>query len=603
MTDTRQSSDLLAGSGAGGLVPDGPTSALVPLPSTAEGWVCRTISLTDDDELHVRLEATTGLDLVQVWVAKPGAADERVFRRLRHCVVRYGGRLQRSTADARAAVGRLVNGLGEMVDARLDASPGATIAEALGRSRSARRVAFGAEMLRALLEPAITVGRPLADGWVLHDIYAGSGYSTASGHKPAIVLDFRTDDAQRLTVQIGPRDDSRAAFAHTPHLTVVLVTLGREPPASSSTICALVSFMLQLSDHEGLDIVFGEDTADAPPALLTAGDEPTEEPGQTAQINVSIERDCGQDCVFCSVREQRPPTDDLEAELAKLRMDLTQARRQGIRSVRFNGYDPLALPRILDVMELSTRLGFTSAEVYSPCTLLADEAFCDAVLGALPEDTSFLVPLYGGAAEVHDRCTGVPGSFDKVVRAIDNLLARLEHEHVRIACVVTHHNVDHLDALAAFAEERAIACKLHLPFPSTESPLDRYAESAARQTDVAESLARSMQRSGRRLWVRGLAPCIAFDRFSALGLPPRAYLGYFPDQEPVLPGTEYRDERFVHHADFGDQGAFQAAAVPCPHAGRCALRTLCPGEILKAYAARFGLDELHPVTVAELLGR
>jgi hypothetical protein len=75
-------------------------------------------------------------------------------------------------------------------------------------------------------------------------------------------------------------------------------------------------------------------------------------------------------------------------------------------------------------------------------------------------------------------------------------------------------------------------------------------------------------------------------------------------RRPVLAGTEYRSQQFVHGSEGAatQSEAFAVATVPCPHADRCALVSVCPGEHYAVYQSLFGLDEYDPVSVAELYG-
>ena len=41
--------------------------------------------------------------------------------------------------------------------------------------------------------------------------------------------------------------------------------------------------------------------------------------------------------------------------------------------------------------------------------------------------------------------------------------------------------------------------------------------------------------------------------------------------------------------------------VACPHAQTCALAHMCPGEVYRAYAEKFGLGGLQPVGLWELV--
>ena len=58
---------------------------------------------------------------------------------------------------------------------------------------------------------------------------------------------------------------------------------------------------------------------------------------------------------------------------------------------------------------------------------------CNEILDSLPDVKRFHVPLYSTRADVHDRIVGRMGAFDLVMRALDNLLARLAPRDVWIS--------------------------------------------------------------------------------------------------------------------------------------------------------------------------
>lgn len=221
------------------------------------------------------------------------------------------------------------------------------------------------------------------------------------------------------------------------------------------------------------------------------------------------------------MKETWPPEDGGERALRAFTSELADKRRQGVRRLRVNGYDPLAFSRILDVLRFATEAGYDDVEVFSPCTRLADEAFCDAVLAALPAKRRFYVPIYGASAEVHDVAVGVPGAFDRVIRAIDLLLRKEGRGAVSLLSVLHRKNLPHVGELLAFVRSRELPFSMHLPYPSFESRADRYYEAAARQSDAACAVrdAPGNPADGRMLQLEGAAPCVVFAAMKATGAP------------------------------------------------------------------------------------
>jgi hypothetical protein len=570
--------------------------ALVPL--RFGGWSCNQLVLEGDNRLRVRFIGEDPLDWVEVTVSPHGGPD-REFRRLEHCSVRYRGALAVRSAERREEVAALVLAVGMSVDALLARSPGATIAEALGRSREQGRMVFGRDSLRAMLSPEIVEGVPLAGGFALADVYPSSYVDRAKGNSLELVLDFRREsDGRHLLLVVQRRDDTRPAFATTAHFSVTHLGSPDARLSGTDAVRALVAFVLNVRDHEGLAVEFPDVTADILPALLPEAS-PVDPAAAPEALNLAISAGCGQSCSFCSIQELFPPEDNGERALGRFLADLESNRRRGVRVVRINGFDPLAYSRILDVLGGAKALGYEEAHVFSPCTLLADAAFCDAVIASLPPRSRFFVPLYATRPDVHDRTVGRPGAHALVMQAIDHIALRLGPGAIAILLVATRGNLEDIAAVAGWSAERKFDFQAHMPFPSSESRADRYFTAAPRMTDVAGVIA-SAQERGERLTVEGVVPCVLFRRMRAGSIPLRAWLDV-PDRPPSLPGTEYRDERIHHRARETDHSAFHVATVPCPHAAHCILATACPGELLRSYVEAFGLDELRPVSLKELV--
>jgi MoaA/NifB/PqqE/SkfB family radical SAM enzyme len=357
----------------------------------------------------------------------------------------------------------------------------------------------------------------------------------------------------------------------------------------------LLGLLLRLRDTDDVEIDLVSATSAAP--MLPAGAAPRAlapgAPRSAEWLNLAVNTECAQACQFCSVLEVSPAwTKDLRFE--RLLLDLRSNAEAGVRRVRLNGYDPLTHPRVLELAHAVKQLGYAEVMVFSPCTVLADADFLDALLEALPPAPAFHVPVYGPTAEVHDRVVGRAGSFERVARALELLGERLPRENLVVTSVAVRDNVAHLLELRRWALQRAIRFHVQTPYPSSESPSDRYHTSVARLRDIAAET----MREGESVIVNGVPPCVYFARGEALGIDPKSWLR---DEQRPLPGREYVAGAFSHRALVVQHSVSVPPAVACPHREECALATACPREVLRAYADTHGLDELEPVRLSALL--
>jgi hypothetical protein len=317
-------------------------------------------------------------------------------------------------------------------------------------------------------------------------------------------------------------------------------------------------------------------------------------------VHLVLDSDCGQNCSFCSLRDVRAAQDGGARALGEHVARLRECRDRGSRELKLTGYDPLTFSRLFELLEEARILGYESVEILSPSTRLADPAFLDRLLERLPARRRFYVPVYGVTAELHDRIVGRPGAFALVVAALDALEVRLHRREVVVSTVVTRETVGALVELAAFARGRGLPFIATLPFPNYEPQTERFAASLPRQRDVAAAWA-DARGPGEHWIVDGVTPCVAFREMQARKVAVSDWLEP-GDAPPVLPGSS--DGSTAIRGLPADVGAHESyGRVPCPHAARCALRLACPGEVLRAYADQYGLGELSPVSLRELLGR
>lgn len=569
-------------------------TAIAPIALSVGEWYAAEISLPTDDSLRIVFRERSEGDEIHVTVL-PVDAPAPIFRRLRHCSLRYAARLKHVTERRRQEIGALLTAIGASIDDRL--AGGGTIAEILGADRRPRRVVFGREMLRDLLAPEIVEGAPIGSGFVLHDVYPSSQRRIEHADELSLIIELRRD-LRRVLFAVG-RASEQPALIRTRNFSVVEIAGGRSDLEGIDAVRALLSFVFQLRDHDRLEVVFPSVLDDVAVRALPAHADP---PRGAGSLNLALDAECGQQCQFCSVKAGSPAYDGGDAVLGRALSDLTDARAKGIHHLRLNGYDPLAFSRVLDVLAGARTLGFDKVDVFSPCTRLADRAFCEALLAELPEDHAFHVPLYSADAAVHDRVVGREGAHALVLHAVENLLALGQRDALRILSVVTTTNLGDLSTLHRWSAEHRLSFSAHMPYPMHEAADDPYLKVVPRQTDVA-AVAAEVHRArgaGRHdVPIFGVAPCVTHRVFAERGIKPWEWVA--AGETALLPGTEYDRDDIEHGAGERASSAFRVSTVPCPHAKRCALVTVCGGSFLRAYVERHGADEFQPVDLKTLM--
>lgn len=159
---------------------------------------------------------------------------------------------------------------------------------------------------------------------------------------------------------------------------------------------------------------------------------------------------CNFDCRMCYIHKKNdcPNVDELTADQwIKLAAD---ARDAGMLGLILTGGEIFLRKDIREIYESVAKMGFK-------ITLLSNASLIDSDtakwLGKLPP-TVIEITLYGASAETYGRVNGNASAYDKVVNAIDMLLA--EGINVELKTTVISENMDDYDALAEFSYKRRV---------------------------------------------------------------------------------------------------------------------------------------------------
>jgi MoaA/NifB/PqqE/SkfB family radical SAM enzyme len=396
-----------------------------------------------------------------------------------------------------------------------------------------------------------------------------------------------------LVVRIETREPGRRAFALT--RSFALSYLGEPPHAAIDT---LVSFARQLAavDPGGLALkrepklrrrlgVLGEDpggswsrdTFDRSIASLTS------EGQRFDHAVLVVTQACELACQFCPSKDaahEVVATSDVDGQLEDLVHQLAAGRRLGARSVDIGGNDVLQFPRAIELFERAGELGYETVAAQSPGQSMADAAFARA-LSKTPL-TLVEVPIYGATAEVHDRVTGTPGSFDRLCEAIDRV-RELVRPTIGLRTLALRSTLGLLEELLAFTEVRfGLELTVRQLFPNRVGEREHLVDAVS----FAE-----------------LAPIVARHptRFE-----PDVPLCIFPEDQRSTPIQFLRRRRSLLH--LWDQGIVPGSEddrakrdrqrVLATDCQRCTLRTDCSG-ILRAHFELLGTEGITPVGAEE----
>lgn len=153
---------------------------------------------------------------------------------------------------------------------------------------------------------------------------------------------------------------------------------------------------------------------------------------------------CNAKCPFCYQDFATRTAPDRQMSLRQSVTYLVQARRRGFGSLCISGGEPTTHPHILQVVAAGRRLGFSVIRILSNGFRLAEPDFAGRLARA--GLNSVMLSLHSHLPEMQDKLMGVPGAYEKCMKAIVNLSGlRIP---LRISCVINRLNYRQLPEIA-----------------------------------------------------------------------------------------------------------------------------------------------------------
>jgi molybdenum cofactor biosynthesis enzyme MoaA len=163
---------------------------------------------------------------------------------------------------------------------------------------------------------------------------------------------------------------------------------------------------------------------------------------KTNRVKIVTGLKCNIQCVFCYYR------DNLTApnrDFAAIVHDLNYAFRRGIREVDFSGGEPTIHSELPELIRTAKSIGMEKVCVITNGLRLSSRSYLHSLKEAGLDEVLFSV--HGPSAQIHDEITRCPGSFLKIMAALENAAAA--GLPVRVNTVVNRLNYSTLAELGA----------------------------------------------------------------------------------------------------------------------------------------------------------
>jgi len=135
-------------------------------------------------------------------------------------------------------------------------------------------------------------------------------------------------------------------------------------------------------------------------------------------LEIYLNFSCNQRCIHCfNSDEFRSSHKDLEFKTVA--ETLFKMRKEGYNWLSLLGGEPTVYPDIFKVVSLAKNLGYRRILTFSNAQKYSDKLFVSHIKKSGLTDG--VISVFGHTKELHESVTCVPGSFDKVIKAINNL--------------------------------------------------------------------------------------------------------------------------------------------------------------------------------------
>ncbi|MBW2528331.1 MAG: radical SAM protein [Deltaproteobacteria bacterium] len=287
-------------------------------------------------------------------------------------------------------------------------------------------------------------------------------------------------------------------------------------------------------------------------------------------VRFRLTRRCNRSCTFCFIPYQAPLAEEQDVAAA-----MEQALRGGVRKVVLTGGEPLLHEGLGDLVAEARSLGAQWVEVQSNGLLLAQDDRCRELADAGVTSVTVSVPSHRDA--VLEELTGVPASFGKITRGLENLM-RFGVD-TSVTHVLTPQNVADVGEFVRFLWERQLCHKLCFLFAAPIVPALARPDRILRFSDGVGPLEEALDYClDHRIPFEGLS--------ERCGLPECLLSGdarYYGEAPPIVDANRA--------TDFFD----------APACAVCSRRRYCY-RVRALYAYLYGVSEFRPVLEPGVLG-
>jgi len=295
---------------------------------------------------------------------------------------------------------------------------------------------------------------------------------------------------------------------------------------------------------------------------------------------------CNNNCVFCASSPREGCHDDYinpqDSETERVKLELHKPRLKKTKVVYFtaSGGEPTLRKDIIELLSYANELGYKQIYLQTNGRMFCYPEFTKRVVDAGCNSTQ--ISLHAHSAELYDRITRAPGSFEQTVQGIKNLLQYRDEIVIEISVLFNKMNYKHLPAIARFIckEFKGIDEVKFYPVDPAGTAPENHQKLLVRMSVVKPYLEKALA----ILASRGFNFAISFMPYCVIDKK------YWRD----ISSKVTRNKGFVTYKS-PPRSAKESHCVIFKSCEGCVMKEKCPG-IWQSYTSRVGTDEFKPIS-------
>ncbi len=290
---------------------------------------------------------------------------------------------------------------------------------------------------------------------------------------------------------------------------------------------------------------------------------------------------CNNNCVFCVYQEKNRQSFRSTFQIKK---EILLAKSRKRNYLEFIGGETTIKEDFLEILRFSQKVGFETIHVTTNGRMFAYFEYAKKFIKA--GITNLVFSIHGHKAEIHDKLTRVPGSFEQMVKGIENV-KKLGFNNIGSNTTITKNNYRNLKKIGEFIADLGIKnSEFIFVDPNQGGAKINFRKLVPKISEAAPFIRECLEIGKRKNlphWHIRYVPLCYF----------QDYLNQISEiQEAKMFNSEHIGPDFTNPNV--EKSRPEVSRTKGPQCKDCSLNKICEG-IWKKYVKEYGYQELIPI--------